>query len=79
MYNYAVHTHINDLLKKNKIAVAGKDNAFYTRMIANASNIYELYMQLYAGHPKGTEAFDKLIQTIINAYKNRPACFKRKR
>ena len=64
------------ILKKNKIAVAGKDNLFYTRMIANASNIHELYMQLYDASCKGAEAFDKLIQTIINAYKNRPDVLK---
>ncbi len=56
--------------------VAGKDNLFYTRTIANASAIYELYMQLYAGHPKGAAAFDKLIETTINAYKNRSAALK---
>ncbi len=79
MYNHLIHARFIEILKKNKIAVAGKDNLFYARMIANAANIYELYMQLYAGHAKGTIAFDNLIQTIIDAYKSRPAALKEKR
>ena len=58
--------------------ITGKDNLFYTRIIANAAAIYELYMQLYAGHPKGTAVFDKLIDTIINAYRNRSAALKQR-
>jgi len=76
MYDHKIHAHFNRILKKNKIAVAGKDNLFYTRMIANASNISELYMQLYGQHTKSAKAFDELIQTVINAYKNRPDILK---
>ena len=78
MYNHKLHKHINEILKKNKIAVSGKDNLLYTRMIANASHIHELYMQLYVHHAKGEETFDKLIQTIINAYKNRADVLKQR-
>ena len=66
MYNYKLHKQITEILKKNKIAVSGKDHLLYTRMIANASHIHELYMQLYAHHTIGEETFDKLIQTIIH-------------
>ena len=78
MYNYKLHKHINEVLKKNKIAVSGKDHLLYTRMIANASHIHELYMQLYASHAKGEETFDKLVQTIINAHKSRADILKQR-
>jgi amylosucrase len=78
MYNQKLHTHINAVLKENKIDISGKDNLFYTRVIANAAHIHELYMQLYAHHAKGEETFDKLVQTIINAYKNRADVLKKR-
>jgi amylosucrase len=78
MYNHKLHTDINAVLKKNNISVSDKDNLFYTRVIANAAHIRELYMQLYAHHAKGEETFDKLIQTIINAYKNRADILKKR-
>src|SRR5947208_3479792 len=76
MYNHDIHTHFNDILRKNEMDIAGKDNLFYTRIIANAAAIYHLYMQLYIGHPKGTAAFDELIETIINAYRSRSTALK---
>lgn len=76
MYNRAVHTHINNIVRKNKLAVAGKDNLFYARVLANAYHIHELYMQLYSSHEKSNEAFDRLVQTIIDAYQNRPGALK---
>src|SRR5436190_24072810 len=77
MYDYKLHEHINKLLQK-ETDVAGKDNLFYTRFIANASAIKELYDELYTQHSSGASAFDKLLQTIIAANKNRAEVLKQR-
>lgn len=78
MYNPSLHQQINSLLKKHKIDIAGHDNGFYVRMIANAEPIYNLYNEIYAHHPKGAELFGQLIEVIISAYKTRSADLKKK-
>ncbi|MEP6513173.1 MAG: alpha-amylase family glycosyl hydrolase [Parafilimonas sp.] len=78
MYNYHLHQTLNLQLKENKIAIAGKDNLFYTRFIANASAIHALYDNLYEHYPKKDVAFQQLLQTIINSYADRPAVFKQR-
>ncbi|MDQ3846481.1 MAG: alpha-amylase family glycosyl hydrolase [Bacteroidota bacterium] len=70
MYEYHIHQHINAILQK-ETDIAGTDNLFYTRFIANASAIYSLYKELYLHHPKGEEAFDQLIHTVIKGHKYR--------
>ncbi|HEY2648426.1 MAG TPA: alpha-amylase family protein, partial [Puia sp.] len=70
MYSYTIHRQINDVLK-NETDFAGADNLFYSRFLANASNVLSLYNSLYQNHPKSTEIFNQLIQTIIKAYKGR--------
>lgn len=77
MYDYKLHEHINKLLQK-ETDVAGKDNLFYTRFIANASAVKELYDELYTQHSNGAAAFDKLLQTIIAANKNRAEALKQR-
>ena len=76
MYNYSLHNRINQSCKQNELAIAGTDQLFYTRFIANTSAIRSLYMELYGHHPTCETAFDELIQTIINAYKERPVAQK---
>ncbi len=71
MYNYKLHTHINELLQENGIGVGGSGNPFCTRLIANAAAIEELYKELYQHHPNRSEAFEALLQVVIDAYKNR--------
>lgn len=78
MYTFGVHEHINALLKEQKIDVGGKDNLFYTRMLANTSPILELYLQLYEHHPSAELLFDEVVKTIIAAYKKRPAVLKQR-
>ena len=73
MYQYDLHQKINELLQKQKMAIALKDNLFYSRLLANASAINALYNELYAGHDGADDYFEQLILTIISAYKNRPA------
>ncbi len=78
MYNYSLHSQINAQLQVAGLDLAGKDNAFYTRFIANLAPIHDLYSELYAQHPKGREVFLQVIQTILNAYMNRSNALKKK-
>lgn len=78
MYNFGVHEHINAILKDNNIDVAGKDNLFYTRFLADTSAIFELYLQLYEHHSAAENFFQQVIETIIKAYKARPAALKQR-
>jgi amylosucrase len=73
MYNYAFHQPINAALHDKGIAIAGPDNLFYTRMIASAAAIHELYSELYGDDPAFAAHFDKLIRLIIDGYMARPA------
>lgn len=77
MYDYRLHERINTLLKK-EIDFANADNLFYARFMANASALRSLYNELYANNEKSTLAFDKLLQTIIVAYKKRPAALRQR-
>lgn len=76
MYNFGLHEHINKSLKEAGFDLGGKDNLFYTRFMANAASIFELYMQLYEYHPKSETGFDELIMTIIKAYNERSSALK---
>lgn len=78
MYNFGVHEHINEILKRYQIDVGGKDNLFYTRFLADTSAIFELYLQLYEHHPEAETHFQQLIQTIIKAYTSRPEILKQR-
>ena len=70
MYNYALYQQINGFLK-SETDFAGADNLFYSRFLANASNILSLYNSLYQNHPAGKEVFNRLVQTIVKGYKGR--------
>jgi amylosucrase len=72
MYDHQLYKHINGLIK-NEIDVAGPDNLFYTRFMANASGISSLYNSLYGNHPKTKSIFNQLIQSIVKGYKSRRA------
>ena len=71
MYNYAIHQRINQAIQQSKLDIAGKDNLFYTRFIANAASLQFLYNEIYQDHPKGESSFDKLIQCIVDGYLQR--------
>jgi amylosucrase len=70
MYNDVLYKKINAVLK-TETDFAGADNLFYSRFLANASNILSLYNSLYQNHSKNKEVFEKLIQTVIKGYKSR--------
>ncbi|MBS1599495.1 MAG: alpha-amylase family protein [Bacteroidetes bacterium] len=76
MYNHALHQKINNILQDNRVSIADRDNMFYTRFVANATSIHTLYTELYADHPMADAAFDALLQTIVNAYSQRPEVLK---
>ena len=64
MYQYDLHQKVNKLLQTSLIDIAGEDNLFYTRMVANMAAIHALYMELYAHHQNSNAMFDELLQTI---------------
>jgi len=78
VYSPSLHQEINTILQKNNIDIAGADNGFYMRMIANADAIFDLYNEIYGDHPAGADSFSKLILVIIQAYKTRSAILKNK-
>lgn len=78
MFDSTIHPPLNTLLQKNKLAIAGQDNAFYTRFIANAAVIHDLYQQLYGQHPHGAEYYPRVLQTITDAYLNRTDALKQR-
>jgi len=73
MYNPLIHQQINTNLQQNKIDIAGADNLFYTRFVANTAAIFHLYNELYRDHPSKDKNFALLLQTITNAYQQRSA------
>ena len=72
MYNPQLHQLINTSLQKKAIDIAGKDNLFYTRLVANIASIHYLYNELYQNHPQADTMFINLIDSIRNAYLQRP-------
>lgn len=78
MYNHFLHQRINRNLQESGIDLAGRDNLFYTRFVANAASIDALYREIYGLHIKGFSLFDQLITTIANAYKNRSKALREK-
>jgi amylosucrase len=78
VYNHFLHQRINRNLQESGIDLAGRDNLFYTRFVANAASIDALYREIYGLHIKGFSLFDRLITTIANAYKNRSKSLREK-
>ena len=76
MYNPKIHQLINASLQEKQVDIAGKDNLFFTRFVANTASIYFLYGELYKSHPKSAEMFKRLIDTITDAYQKRTAALK---
>lgn len=71
MYQKSV---IQKILKKASLLQPKQtvDNSeFLTRFIANSSDIYELYEQLYGNHPNKELEFEHLISTVFKAKKER--------
>ena len=71
MYNSRIHQLINRVLQQKDIDIAGEDNLFYTRFVANAAAIHSLYNELYGSHPQQSAIFERLINTITQGYIDR--------
>lgn len=78
MYNYGLHQQINETVQAAGIDIGGGDNLFYTRFMANTTDIFDLYMQLYEHHPKAEKNFQQLVQVIIRANSKRSAQLKKR-
>lgn len=76
MYNHQLHHQLHGLVKARGLDIAGADNAFYTRLMANGAEISELYDNIYSAHPRKEEVFQELLGGIIDAYCSRPAPMK---
>lgn len=71
MYNRSLHTGVHKAVLEAGLDVAGKDNAFYIRLMANLVAINDLYQQLYGQVAGGRSQFADLVQLMIRAYKER--------
>ncbi len=78
MYNYQLHQQIKNGLQSNGIDLAEKDSLFYTRFIANAAAIHDLFNELYGHRPDREAMFDRVISTIAKAHIDRSADMKEK-
>jgi amylosucrase len=71
VYNHTIHQFINNILQQKQVDIAGKDNHFFTRFVANTTSIHFLYGELYKNHPENTAMFRLLVETITEAYQKR--------
>ncbi len=78
MYQYSLHNRINQACEKNKLATGDKDQLFYARLIANTAAIHSLYSELYGHHPNGEAGFEELVQTLIQAHRQRTPILQQK-
>jgi len=78
VYNYKLHRQIKNGLESTGVDIAEVDNLFYTRFVANASSIKELFNELYGHRPDSDTMFDKIISTIATAWLERSSTMKEK-
>jgi amylosucrase len=71
MYNRSLHTGVHKAVIEAGLDIAGKDNAFYVRLMANVVAIHELYQQLYGQVGGGGLQVADLVKLMIRAYKER--------
>jgi len=71
MYNRSLHTGVHKAVIEAGLDIAGKDNAFYVRLMANVVAIHELYQQLYGQVGGGGLQVADLVKLMIRSYKER--------
>ncbi len=76
MYNPALHQQINQVIQSRRIDIAGIDNLFFTRFVANAASVKALFEEIYGKHARADHYFVKLVELITDAYLQRPANFR---
>ena len=78
MYHPILHQQVNAAMQAEKIDIAGEDNLFYTRFIANASSIDALFREIYGPGTETDFFLQALITAIVKAYRKRsPALLRR--
>ncbi len=73
-----LHQFGTDLLAKYKIDSNKKDKDFSVRFFAHIDAIENLFDEVYAWHPRRNEAFEGLLATLIQQYKDRSAVLLKK-
>src|SRR5450631_2746084 len=71
MYDFKVHSKIEKIIANKFPENSAEHNLFFSRFIANASPIHSFFNELYGEHLNSHLFFDKLLETIITAFKNR--------
>ncbi|MEI8141833.1 MAG: alpha-amylase family protein [Chitinophagia bacterium] len=66
-----LHQFGTDLLATYKIDSIKKDSAFSQQFLGHINAIENLFDEVYAGHPRRNEAFEGLLVTLIQQYKER--------
>ncbi|TAG99898.1 MAG: hypothetical protein EAZ17_06915 [Sphingobacteriales bacterium] len=71
MYNRSLHIGVHKAVVEAGLDIAGKDNSFYVRLMANLVAINDLYQQLYGQvGGDGLQVAD-LVKLMIRAYQER--------
>jgi amylosucrase len=78
MYDFKIHSKIENLIAKRFPEKLFGDNLFFSRLIANASAIHSLFYELYGEQSTGDSFFDILLATMITAHKNRASPLQKK-
>jgi amylosucrase len=77
-FDKTVHDNTTRILQDLGIQTTGADNAFYVRVMSEIDNLHHLYKEVYQNHPKESELFHAIIQTIAKAYLNREKDLKKR-
>ncbi|MDE3212317.1 MAG: alpha-amylase, partial [Bacteroidota bacterium] len=78
MYDHKLHSRIIHIFSKYNLRRNEEVNFFYTRYISNVSAIQSLFIDLYGNHPEGPAQFEALLDTITQAFIQRPAALKKR-
>jgi len=71
MYDFKVHSKIEKIIANQFPGKTIEHNAFFSRYMANTSFIHSLFFELYGTHENSHLFFDKLNETIVNAFEKR--------
>jgi amylosucrase len=76
MYTHQVHQQVKQWALNARIDTGKKDLDFFTRLLANAEDMHDLFQSLYGHRGDAGEWFGQLIQTTIKAYASRPSALR---
>jgi amylosucrase len=78
MYNQFAHQKINTFLATTSLQIGNADNEFYTRFIANAAALHNLFYEIYGGAFDVDNHFENVLKTITEGYTNRSNALKQR-